>query len=64
MYYALCYEHIMCIELMVLVYLEINLSFVMNYLPRNDPRLHKGTPGKFKQVWAWLGMPVHSSQNW
>ena len=31
MYYALCYEHIMCIELMVLVYLEINLSFVMNY---------------------------------
>ena len=57
MYYVLCYEYVMCIELMVLVYLEINLSFVMNYLPRNDPRLQKGrlvSLSKSGRGWACL----------
>ena len=62
---VLCYVYIIIIELggQVLVHFEFNLSFILNYLPRNDPRLLKRMSGNSRQVQEWLGMPKHNWQS-
>ena len=45
------------------VSLEINFLFYAISIVTISSSLNKETQGKFKKIWAWLGIPGHAQSN-